>query len=104
MCRAVNCNDRKANIPLALQPCSGPGTASLAEQTDRCSKLFNQLAKKFIYWGFPSVVKHFRNSCDSLKMLLLLLIFYHPQVPVSEMDFLSQLGSVESPSTTIKND
>lgn len=101
----MNCNNRKANIPFVLQPCYGTGTASwVAEQTDRCSKLFNHFAKKLIYWGSPAVVKHFRNSCDSFKMLLLLLIFYHPQVPVSEMDFLNQLGWVESPSTTVKDD
>lgn len=83
----------------------GTGTASwVAEQTDRCSELFNQLAEKLIYWGSPAVVKHFRNSCDSFKMLLLLLIFYHSQVPVSEMDILSLLGSVQSPSTTVKDD
>lgn len=51
-----------------------------------------------------AVVKHFRNSCGSFKMLLLLLIFYHLQVPLSKMDFLSHLGSVESLSTTVKDD
>lgn len=96
----MNSSDHKANIPLDLQPCSRPGTASwAAEHTDRCRELFQQLAKKFLYQSSPAVVKHFRNSCDDSSFT----VFHHPQVPGSGMDFPSQLGPVELPST-VKDD